>query len=115
MFSYLHVAGSPVLRTVRAADDRNSSFTTRRNTIAGPVIKMETIANPVIEVENNTAPVQLTARKKRSIRRKLLPGQQLLPTMFSKSKFRPSHFNGLGEREEEGVLRDELERKREDN
>ena len=146
--------GSPVLKTVRAADDRNTTFPTRRNTIASPVgtVKtiassvgtVETIASPMGKVKTIAGPVrprlssepqlktiassvgtvktiagpvrprlssesQLLGRKRKLIRRKLVPGQQLLPEIFSKSKFKPSHFNSTIEMKKKVTEEDGLE------
>ena len=119
--------GSPVLKTVRAADDRNTTFPTRRNTIASPVgtVKtiassvgtVETIASPMGKVKTIAGPVrprlssesQLLGRKRKLIRRKLVPGQQLLPEIFSKSKFKPLHFNSTIEMKKKVTEEDGLE------
>ena len=99
--------GSPVLNTVRAADDRNTTFPTRRNTIASSVGTVKTIAGPVRPRLSSES--QLLGRKRKSIRRKLVPGQQLLPEMFSKSKFKPSHFNSTIEMKKKVTEEDGLE------
>ena len=52
-------------------------------------------------------------KKKKSIKRKLVPGQRLLPEMFLKSSFRPSSFTSPVKVDEKVPKNDESDERNE--
>jgi len=94
------VGGSPVLRTLAARDDANISIMPNTRGRCHTLSNTGSILNTPNLMGPRSSSVGGKTRKKVGAKRRLIPGQALLPTMFS-GLFKPSTGAGYAKNEED--------------